>query len=115
MGTFLLVCIIGVVACMVLGTVVGALLHALFWIVTLPFRIVFKVLFGLGGLLFGVSVAPFVAVVAVVGLAVAVVAAILSLLTPMLPVLLLGLFGWAIYRAGSRKPAPSAPPPAFWS
>jgi hypothetical protein len=34
---------------MVIGTVVGALLHALFWIVTLPFRIVFKLLFGLGG------------------------------------------------------------------
>jgi hypothetical protein len=111
MGTFLLVCIIGVVACMVIGTVVGALLHALFWIVTLPFRIVFKVLFGLGGLLFGVILAPVVAVVAVI----AVIAAILSLLTPMLPVLLLGLFGWAIYRAGSKKPAPPVPPPAFWS
>lgn len=111
MGTFLLVCIIGVVACMVIGTV----LHALFWIVTLPFRIVFKVLFGLGGLLFGVILAPFVAVVAVIGIAVAVVAGILSLLTPLLPVLLLGLFGWAIYRAGSKKPVPPPPPPAFWS
>ena len=101
MGTFLLVCIIGVVACMVIGTVIGALLHALFWIITLPFRIVFKLLFGMGGLLFGV---------------VAAIGAILLLLTPLLPVLLLGLFGWTVFRLGSKKP--SAPPPSqpgFWS
>jgi hypothetical protein len=44
------------------------------------------------------------------------VSAHLSLLTPLLPVLLLGLFGWTVFRLGSKKP--SAPPPSqpgFWS
>lgn len=100
MGTFLLVCIIGVLALMVLGTVMGALVHALFWFITLPFRIVFKLL-----------LLPVVAVVAVIGF----VVALLSLLTPLLPLLLLGGFGWAIYRAGWKRHAPSPPPPAFWS
>jgi hypothetical protein len=111
MGTFLLLCIIGVVALMVVGTVVGALIHALFWIVTLPFRIFFKLLFGLGGLFFGLLLSPFVAVLAVI----AIVGAVLSLLTPLLPVLLLGLFGWGVYRLASKKPSSPPPPqPGFW-
>ena len=115
MGTSLLLCIIGVIALMVLGTVIGALLHAVIWLVTLPFRILFKIVFGLGGLFLGLLFAPFVLVVAGIGIAVAAVGAVLSLLTPLLPVLLLGFFGWAIYRAGWKKPAPPPPPPAFWS
>ena len=41
MGTFLLLCMIGVAAMLVIGvigTVVGALFHLVFWVVTLPFR-----------------------------------------------------------------------------
>lgn len=102
MGTFLLACIIGVVTLMIAGTVIGALLHAVIWLVAFPLRILFKV------------VPLFVLAIAGIGLAVALVAAVLSLLTPLLPVLLLGFFGWAIYRAGWKKPAPP-PPPAFWS
>ena len=119
MGTFLLLCTIGVAACLVIGvigTVVGALLHVFFWVVTLPFRIFFKLLFGLGGLFLGVLLSPFIAVIALIGLAVALVGAILSLLTPLLPVVLLGLFGWAIYRLGSKRPASPPPPqPGFWT
>ena len=116
MGTFLLVCIIGVVVCMVIGTVAGALLHAPFCIVILPFRILFKLLFGLGGLLIGIVLAPFVAVIALLGIALAIIGAVLSLLTPLLPLLLLGGFGWALYRLGSKKPSSPPPPqPGFWS
>ena len=97
MGTFLLVCIIGVLALMVLGSMVGALVHAAFWLITLPFRIVFKLVFGLGGLLL------------------ALLFVVLALLTPLLPLLLLGGFGWAIYRAGWKRHAAPPPPPAFWS
>jgi hypothetical protein len=35
---------------------------------------------------------------------------------PLLPALLLGLFGWAIYRLGWKKPAAPPPPqPGFWN
>jgi hypothetical protein len=107
MGTFLLVCIIGVVACMVIGTVVGALLHALFWIITLPFRIVFKVLFGWAAV--RRHLAPFVAVIAVIGLAIAAVRRPVALdadaagAAPR-------LFGWTIFRP-DRRSRPPAPPP----
>jgi hypothetical protein len=104
MGPFLLVCIIGVLALMVLGSVVGALVHAAFWLITLPFRIIFKLL-----------VLPFVAVVAGIGLVAALLGAVLSLLTPLLPLLLLGGFGWVLYRAGWKRHAAPPPPPAFWS
>jgi hypothetical protein len=101
---------------MVVGTVMGALLHAVFWLVTLPFRILFKLLFGLGGLFFGLLLAPFVAIVAVIGLVLALLAAVLSLLTPLLPLLVLGGVAWAIYRLGSRKPTvPPPPQPGFWN
>lgn len=115
MGTFLLVCIIGVLALMVLGSVVGALVHAAFWLVTLPFRILFRLVFGLGGLFLGLLFAPVVAVVAAIGLVVTMLGAALSLLTPLLPLLLLGGFGWAVFRAGWKRHAPPSPPPAFWS
>jgi len=46
---------------------------------------------------------------------VALLAGIVSLIAPMLPLLLLAGFGWAIYRAGWKRRAPPAPPPAFWS
>jgi hypothetical protein len=119
MGTFLLLCMAGVAACLVIGVigaVIGTLVRLVFWVVTLPFRILFKIVFGLGGLLLGVLFAPFLLVIAVIGGVVALIGAVLSLLTPILPMLLLGLFGWAIYRAGWKKPAaPPAPPPGFWS
>ena len=120
MGTFLLLCIIGVAAMLVIGvigSIVGALVHGFFWLVTLPFRILFKIVFGLGGLLLGLLFAPVVLVIAAVAGAIALIGVILSLLTPLLPVALLGGFGWAIYRLGWKRPAPlpPPPPPGFWN
>ena len=56
---------------------------------------------------------PFLAAVTVV----AVVGGILSLFAPLLPLVLLGGFGWALYRLGWKRPAPSPPPqpPGFWN
>src|SRR5689334_16767930 len=104
MGTFLLLCIVGVVALMVVGSVIGGLLHALFWIATLPFRILFKLL-----------MAPVVGVAVLIGLVFALLGAILSLLTPFLLVLLLGGFAWDVHRLGSKRPSAPHPPPGFWS
>ena len=120
MGTFLLLCMLGVAAMLVIGvigSIVGFFLHAIVWLVTLPFRIVFKIIFGLGGLLLGLLLAPFVLVIAVIGGVVALIGGVLSLVTPLLPVVLLGGFGWAIYRLGWKRPAasPPPPPPGFWN
>jgi hypothetical protein len=89
----------------------------LVWLVTLPIRFLFRVVFGgiglvLGGLggLFGAIVGGLgalfglaVAAVVMVALAGAFVAALLALLAPLVPVVLLLGLGWAIYR-GSRQP-----------
>jgi hypothetical protein len=120
MGTFLLLCMLGVAAMLVIGVVgsiVGFFVHALFWLITLPFRIVFKIIFGLGGLFLGILFAPFLLVIALIGMVVAVVGGVLSLFAPLVPLVLLGGFGWAIYRLGWKRPAPSPPPPppGFWS
>jgi hypothetical protein len=120
MGTFLLLCMIGVAAMLVvgvIGSIIGALFHLVVWLVTLPFRLLFKVVFGRGGLLLGILFAPVVLVIAIVGGVIALVGAILSLVTPLLPVVLLGGFGWAVYRLGWKRPDPSLPPPptGFWN
>ena len=72
MGTFLLLCVLGLVAFVVVGAILSAVLHALVWLVTLPFRIFFKLLFGLGGILAGLVLAPFIAVIALIALVVSV-------------------------------------------
>jgi hypothetical protein len=119
MGTFLLLCMLGVAACLVIGVIgaiVGFFFRAVFWIVTLPFRILFKIVFGLGGLLLGILFAPFVLVIAAIAGVVALLGGIVSLVTPLLPLLFFGLFGWAIYREGWKKPsAPPPPQPGFWN
>jgi hypothetical protein len=116
MGTFLLLCVVGLLACIVVGTTAACVVRAIFWVVTLPFRIFFKILFGIGGAVIGLLVAPFFAIIVAIGVVVSVVVGVVSLLAPLLPVVLLGLFGWAVYRLAVRKPAaPPAPPPGFWS
>jgi hypothetical protein len=115
MGTFLLLCALGVAALLavsVVASIIGFLFKAVFWVVTLPFRIVFKVLFGLAGLLFSILLAPVMLVIAVIGGVVALVTTVL----PMLPMLLLGIFGWTVYRLGWKKPGtpPPLPPQSFW-
>jgi hypothetical protein len=116
MGAFLVLCVLGLVAFVVVGAIASAVLHAFFWLVTLPFRIFFKLLAGLGGILAGLVLAPFIAVIAAIAIVVAVVGAVIAMLAPLLPVLLLGGFAWAIFRLASRKPAAPPPPPqGFWS
>jgi hypothetical protein len=90
------------------------LIGALFWLITFPLRLLFKLIggilgmvFGLLGGLLGLIIGPIVMVVVVVALIGALLAALLSLLAPLLPVALLGLLVWAVYRVTKR------PNPAF--
>jgi hypothetical protein len=85
------------VAALALGvfTVIGTVIGGVFWLVTLPFRILFKLL---GGLLF----APVLMLVAGVAILVAFVAALAALLAPLVPLMLFGLIGWGIYRWSRR-------------
>lgn len=85
---------------------IGFLLKLVFWVVFLPFRILFKILFGVGGLLLGAVVAPLLVVVLGAGLVVAVVGALLAIVLPLLPVMLLAFVGWAIYRGTRRRESP---------
>jgi hypothetical protein len=87
---------------------------ALFWLITFPLRLLFKLIggilgmvFGLLGGLLGLIIGPIVVVVVAVALIGAFLAALLSLLAPLLPVALLGLLIWAVYRVTKR------PNPAF--
>ena len=88
------------------------LVAAAFWIVTLPFRIAFNLLFGGVKLLIGLAMGvlsilalPFVLLIAAIGLAGALVAGVLSLAAPLVPLALLALLGWALYRV-TRRPSP---------
>ena len=88
------------------GIVVKAVLKLVFWLVFLPF----KLLFGLGGLLVGIVAVPLVLLLVAGGLVLAMLAAVVSLLLPLLPVILLGLVGWALFkgrRARHEAPGPS--------
>jgi len=87
---------------------------AVFWLVTFPIRLLFKLIggifgmvFGLIGGLLGLVIGPIIAVVVAVALIGAFLSAVLSLLAPLLPVALLGLLVWAVYRVTKR------PNPAF--
>src|SRR5687767_1655517 len=90
---------------------------ALIWLVVLPFRILFHVVFGLvggffgliagiGGALLGVLLVPLVLLVVGVALVGAFLAVLLAFLTPLVPVFLLVLLGWGVYRLFVR-PAPA--------
>jgi hypothetical protein len=74
------------------------LISSLIWLVMLPFKLLFKLIFGLGGMLLGMLVAPIAMVIVGVVLVGAVVVGILALLAPLLPIVLLAVFGWALYR-----------------
>jgi hypothetical protein len=86
----------------------------IFWLVTLPIRLMFgfvfgglfRVFFGVLGALLGLILAPLVLVVVGVALVGAFVAALIALLTPLIPVVLLLLLGWGIYRVAIR-PSPA--------
>ena len=117
MGTFLVVCLVGLVSCVILGAIAATVMHALVWLVTLPFRLFFKLLFAIGGALASLVLAPVLALIVAIALIVSILGAVIALLAPLLPVILLGGFGWAIFRIASRKPAsaPPPPPPGFWT
>lgn len=73
------------------------------WLVTLPFRILFRIVFGLGGGLLRLLLAPIIFLVFGVVLVALMIAAVLALLAPLIPVALLGLVVWAIYRLTTHR------------
>ena len=75
----------------------------LLWLVLLPFRILFKVVFGVGWLILGAIAAPLLLLLVGAAVLVAVIGALLAILLPLLPVVLLAALAWAIYR-GTRRP-----------
>lgn len=88
-------------AAVVFGGVVALpllLIGALIWVVLLPLRWLFKLVFGIGGALLGILIAPVVIIIAAVALAGVLVAALLALLAPLVPVVLLALLVWGAYR-----------------
>ena len=105
MLTFLVISAFALMALVVGGLIAIPILAvtSLIWLVLLPFRLLFKLLFGIGGMLLGMLVAPVVMIVVGVVLFGALIAGILALLTPLLPILLLGAFGWALYRLVARR------------
>ena len=85
----------------------------LFWLITLPFRLFFKLIGGILGMVFGLLRRPDrsghrpdrLLVVVAVALIGARRGRLLSLLAPLLPVALLGLLVWAFYRV-TKRPNP---------
>ena len=95
---------------------VGAVLNVVFWLILLPFRLLFKLLvlpFLLVGfvlkLALGVLLLPVVGVVAVIGVIGLVVAGVFAVLLPLLPVVLVGAAIVALVKYLGR-PAAVAPP-----
>jgi hypothetical protein len=108
MSGFIALAVLAFAAFFILGTIalIGLVLKILFWAVFFPIRLALKLVFGLLGLGFAVVLMPIVVIVAAVAVIGALIAALFALLAPLFPVLLLGLVGWAIYRASSRRPSP---------
>ena len=109
MGILLFVSLL-VVAALALGTiftVLGFVLGGLFWLVTLPFRILFKLAAALLGGVVGLLFTPVLMLIAIVAIVGAFIAAVIALLAPLLPLALLGLAGWGIYRLSTRRSAAS--------
>jgi hypothetical protein len=90
---FVALCIAGTVA------VIVFVLKVLFWVVLFPIRLAFKLAFGILGVGFAAIVAPLVLVIGGIAIVGALLAALFAIVAPLLPVILLGLVGWAIYRA----------------
>ncbi len=103
MLTFLIICAFTALAVGGLVAIPIFAVVSLVWLVLLPFRLLFKMLFGLGGMLIGLVVAPFVMLILGVVLIGALVAGLLALLAPALPIVLFALFGWALYRVVSGR------------
>ena len=81
------------------------LVKTVFFVITLPFRIAFAVLFfpiwlakTIGKLALGVVMVPILMVVGVVVAILAVLAAIAAIIAPLMPLLIVGLLVWALFR-----------------
>lgn len=77
------------------------------WLITLPFRILLRIAFGLGGGLLRLLLAPIILLVVGVVLFALMIAAVVAILAPLVPVVLLGLSAWAIYRMAVRRSVPA--------
>ena len=93
------------VGLMVLAFAVKVLL----WLVLLPFKILFKVVFGLGWLILGAIAAPLLLLMVGVAVLVAVIGALLAIVLPLLPIVLLAAVAWAIFRGATRTGLSNAP------
>ncbi len=96
-----------VAAVVMIGAVMAKML---FFVVTLPFRVVFGLLFfplwlvkSVLRLAAAVVFIPLMLVLGVVGIVVAAVVALAAILVPLIPLLLVGLLLWAVFR--SFRPA----------
>lgn len=90
-----------VLAVIVIGgllTLPFLLIGAVVWLLLLPFRLLFKLVFGIGGALLGLLLTPFVMVIVAVALIGAAITALLGLAVPLVPVILLALLVWGILR-----------------
>lgn len=81
------------------------LVKTVFFVVTLPFRIAFAVLFfpiwlakTIAKLALGVVMVPILLVVGVIAAILAVMAAIAAIVAPLMPLLIVGLLVWALFR-----------------
>lgn len=108
MEAFIVLAFIACAVLFIVGTLalIGFVLKILLWTVFFPIRIILKLVFGIIGFGLAALLLPIILVVAGIAVVGALIAAVFALLAPLLPVLLLGLVGWAIYRASSRRPSP---------
>lgn len=83
------------------------LLFVAFWLITLPIRILFRLMFGLGGGLLRLLLVPVIVLVFGVVAFALMLAAVVALLAPLVPVALLALAAWAIYRMTTRRSVPA--------
>jgi hypothetical protein len=81
------------------GLIVGFVVKTILWLVFLPIRFLFKLIFWTLGAGFAAIVLPILLVGALVVVIGGVIAALFAMIVPLLPVILVALVGWAIYRA----------------
>jgi hypothetical protein len=108
MGFFFLLCAATLGMLLVVGTMVA---RVLFWIVLLPFRLLFGVLLfpfwllktalKLVGVVLLLPILAVAGGLALIGLA---LAALVTIVVPLAPILLVGLLLWVVIRSFSRRP-----------
>ena len=96
------------VAALALAAVVAIpilIVGALLWLITLPLRLLFKVVFGLVGALLGLIAGPILLLVSGLALAGAAAGAAFSPDLPIVPLLLVAFGSWALYRVSRPRVA----------